>query len=259
MMERKRHTRRSDRGRQGQTLVEFALVFPLQLFFILAILDLALLQVGRLLVSYAAYSAAHAELMGQDPTEAAAIVLMPLCSENIGSYYGEVEPYTTGTPPMPAGQTDFPGWVPMLKWQNARNRVLVCRLINWNYDYTDWSSNVLNRTTVVEDVPEDFHTNSVSQHNIGIEVRFLYRLRLPLSIFAFLWAPEEIQDFNQWQDSVVVLWDGQPHMVLRERCLMPNTDRLIRTTLPIKDIEGEEISNPIPEVPEDIEEPPPSP
>ncbi len=236
---------RSKSGEHGQAMVEFALVFPIQLFLILAILEISLIQVGRLMVGYAAYCASHAEMLGQNPNEAAALALIPLCDEDPGTYYDEPEEGAESGYLFESSSTAFPGWGEIPKWANARSRVQVYRLVNWD-------SNVLNRCNIIQDEGEEMHTNRVHQHNIGVEVRFLYRLRVPISILSFLWGAEELDEFDQWHDSVVVMWDGEPYIVLRERWLMPNKGRIIQSTLPLKDITGEDfIDDPVKEMPDD--------
>lgn len=47
----------------GAAMVEFALVFPLQLLFTLGVMQLALLTIGHLVVHYAAFQAARAALI----------------------------------------------------------------------------------------------------------------------------------------------------------------------------------------------------
>ena len=183
-MRRKRHKQvASERRQGGMAMVEFALLFPIQLFFILAILEIALIQVGRLMVSYAAYCAAHAELMGQDPTEAAVIALIPLCDEEPETVeYPGPDIDITGEPPQPGTGFNFPGWGEINKWEDARRRVYVTRLV-------DSSSDVLNRSTIQQEIWEPLHANSIVQHNIGgHEHRIAYQsvvyvMRLHLHLF----------------------------------------------------------------------------
>ena len=246
----------NDRGRNGMAMVEFALLFPIQLFFILAILEIALIQVGRLMVSYAAYCAAHAELMGQDPTEAAVIALIPLCDEEPETTeYPGPDIDVTGEPLQPGTEFNFPGWGTVAKWEDARRRVFVTRLV-------DSSSDVLNRSTIQQEVWEPLHANSIVQHNIGVEVRFLYRLRVPLSLLSFILPARELDNYNQWINEGGTFWHdrdtGETFMSLSERWLMPNKGRRLRSTLPVYDIEDRQIvEEPVGEVPSDIRQPPP--
>ncbi|MBI5549339.1 MAG: pilus assembly protein [Deltaproteobacteria bacterium] len=67
------------RGEQGQVVVEAALVFPSLLFLILGILQLTLMQQARLMVEYAAFSAARAgalENMDRRAMQQAAVVAL---------------------------------------------------------------------------------------------------------------------------------------------------------------------------------------
>jgi len=58
----------------GQAMVEFAIVFPLQLLITLLIIQVTLIMVGKQVVNYAAFSAARAEIVGEDAEAAAATV-----------------------------------------------------------------------------------------------------------------------------------------------------------------------------------------
>lgn len=58
----------------GQALVEFALVTPIQLFVILAIVQTAHILVSKQVVAYAAHAAARATLVGRDAHQAAAMI-----------------------------------------------------------------------------------------------------------------------------------------------------------------------------------------
>jgi len=256
-MRRKRHKQiASERRQGGMAMVEFALLFPIQLFFILAILEIALIQVGRLMVSYSAYCAAHAELMGQDPTEAAVIALIPLCDEEPETTeYPGPDIDITGEPLQPGTGFNFPGWGTVDKWEDARRRVFVTRLV-------DSSSDVLNRSTIRQEIWEPFHANSIVQHNIGVEVRFLYRLRVPLSLLSIIFPAEELDNYNEWIDEGGTFWHdrdtGETFMSLSERWLLPNRGRRLRGTLPVYDIEDRQITEePVGEVPSDIRQPPP--
>ena len=70
---------RSCRGRQaGQAIVEYAIVFPIVLLIALSLIQLAHIFVAKQVVSYAAFCAARAALVGEDPDRAAAFVCSPI-------------------------------------------------------------------------------------------------------------------------------------------------------------------------------------
>ena len=54
---------------EGQTLVEFAIAFPIQLLIILGIIQLSMIFVAKQVINYAAFSAARAELVKADDVE----------------------------------------------------------------------------------------------------------------------------------------------------------------------------------------------
>jgi hypothetical protein len=63
---------------KAQALAEWAVVFPVQLFITLGVIQLGLVMVARNMVSYAAHAAARAELVGADSHQAAAMICTPL-------------------------------------------------------------------------------------------------------------------------------------------------------------------------------------
>jgi len=83
----------------GQALAEFAFAFPLQLFIIFAIMQLALIYVAKQVVTYASYSAARAAIVADDENDAyarahrsAALVCSPITGSTVaGSSYTAAE------------------------------------------------------------------------------------------------------------------------------------------------------------------------
>lgn len=205
---------------KGQALVEFALVFPLQLVVVLFILQMALIQVGRAVVGYAAYCAARAEIMGQDPQEAAAIALIPLGDQNAAATGGQT-----------MGDT-LPGWGAQPKWNDVRSKARVYRLYSEN-------SLVLNRVTIVQTPPEEHRINRVVQHNVAVEVEFPFKLLLPFGFFEAFMPARQLQSFRDIKDEALVDIDGELYFILRERYMLPNRDRVINTTLELRHAEGD--------------------
>ncbi|RKY24676.1 MAG: hypothetical protein DRP79_07435 [Planctomycetota bacterium] len=210
----------------GQALVEFALVFPVQLVIIMFILQMALIQVARSVVSYAAYCAAHAEILGQDPGEAASIALIPLGEPESAPVY---VPEDGGHYELPGDS--LPGWGPQPKWNDVRNKVGVYRL------YDD-DSLLLNRVTLRQTEIEEHRINYVRQHNVGVEVEFPFKLLLPFGFFEAFMPAEQLGDFQEIKDQALVNIDGELYFVLRERCVLPNSGRVINTTLELRDAGG---------------------
>ena len=66
MLRRLHNLHRDD---DGQTMVEFAIAFPVQLFLMLGIMQLAMIFVAKQIVNYAAFSAARSELVKDDLVE----------------------------------------------------------------------------------------------------------------------------------------------------------------------------------------------
>ena len=77
---------------KAQALAEWAVVFPVQLFITLGVIQLALVLVARNMVSYAAHAAARAEVVGADSRQAAAIICTPITWGAHGKRDDRVEP-----------------------------------------------------------------------------------------------------------------------------------------------------------------------
>jgi len=68
----------------AQALAEFAVVFPVQLFITLAVVQLALVMAARDVVNNAAHTAARAALVGEDPQMAAALACSSITGPALG-------------------------------------------------------------------------------------------------------------------------------------------------------------------------------
>ncbi len=66
------------KNQNGQAVVEFALIFPVQLLITLVILQVAFLYVASQVVHYAAFAAARAELVGESAEDAADAICTPV-------------------------------------------------------------------------------------------------------------------------------------------------------------------------------------
>jgi hypothetical protein len=84
--------------------VEYAIVFPIQLLLTLCLIQLAHLFVAKQVVSYAAFCAARAELVHEDPQEAALLPLLRIAGP-------------AGANP---GTIHIPGWGDLPNYEAAR-------------------------------------------------------------------------------------------------------------------------------------------
>jgi hypothetical protein len=96
----------------GQALAEFAFAFPLQLFIVFAIMQLALLYVGKQVVTYASFSAARAAIVGEDDADsyerarrAAALICAPITGSTVAG-----SSFTTAELTAPPNIMEIPGW-----------------------------------------------------------------------------------------------------------------------------------------------------
>jgi hypothetical protein len=166
--------------------------------------------------------------MGQDPVQAASLALIPLGDPN-----AVVVQVLPGQPFPPTGDL-LPGWGVQPRWADVRNKIRVYRLEDRMME-----SSIVNRVNIYQDLDEYHRTLRVNQHNVGVEVEFPMKMLLPLSFFEVFLPVEEVADFRSVEDQVLVEIDGEFYFVLRERCLLPNSDRMINTTLELRDIEPE--------------------
>ena len=99
------------RSERGQALVEYAIVFPLQLVMTLAIIQLAHIFVAKQVVEYAAFCGARAKLVNLSDDEARAAAVIPL-----SSVCGSSPADGIGSPPNPDAPgphlfaLQLPGW-----------------------------------------------------------------------------------------------------------------------------------------------------
>lgn len=78
------------RNQKGQAVVEYAIVFPIQLLFTLAIIQLAHVFVAKHLVSYAAFAGARAALVNESAEDAAALVMSAVAGPAGGEFEDKI-------------------------------------------------------------------------------------------------------------------------------------------------------------------------
>ena len=96
------------RNEKGQAVVEFALIFPLQILVTLLILQISFLYVAEQVVNYAAFAAARAELVGEDAEQAAEAICTPIAG---------ITDLGTGVEPI-----YYPGWGDLDRSDISRER-----------------------------------------------------------------------------------------------------------------------------------------
>lgn len=104
--------RPTKRDQSGQVLVEFAVILPVWLLFILGIVQFSLLYVGKTVVEYASFMASRAVLVSEDPDEAAATI----CSQITG---------TTNDGPSASTSITVPGWGELPRSAAAKDKTRV--------------------------------------------------------------------------------------------------------------------------------------
>ena len=95
---------------RGQALVEYAIVFPVQLMLVLAIIQLAHIFVAKQVLEYSAFCGARAALVDSDAFRAACIPISAVAG-------------TSGV--RSGGSIDVPGWGTLPRSQAAEEKTLV--------------------------------------------------------------------------------------------------------------------------------------
>lgn len=83
----------------GQALVEYAIVFPIQLMLTLAVIQLAHVFVAKQVLEYAAFCGARAALVGESPTTAACIPISSIAGTSGASFSDSISIPGWGTLP----------------------------------------------------------------------------------------------------------------------------------------------------------------
>jgi hypothetical protein len=190
----------------GQAIAEFAFAFPLQLFVMFAIMQLALLYVGKQVVSYASFSAARAALVGEGPADAyrraetaAALACAPITGPTV-----EGSNFSFAALTSDSATITLPGWGPVPKSGISRRLKTVVSPIEYP-----------------------------SAGEVEVTVTHYYELTLPVVNHLFAWladlggqvpAPDATgpggtipQGYEaEFEDSVGIWNVRAPHMRLRE-------------------------------------------
>ncbi len=169
---------------RGQALVEYALVFPLQLMMTLAIIQLAHLFVAKHVLDYAAFCGARACLVGLSEFEAERAACTPITRIAGPSGVGGIS----------EDPIEVPGWGELPGWQAAFAKTLP------RYGYGDFD---LEEATVL-DAPA-----------IRCDLTHMYELRVPIgNIVAY-----SIGDVFLAADELVKI-GGAPHVRLKATCTL---------------------------------------
>ncbi|MBS3762054.1 MAG: pilus assembly protein [Planctomycetes bacterium] len=191
----------------GQAIAEFAIAFPLQLLIMFAIMQLALIYVGKQVTIYASYSAARSALVADSPADAyrrahfsAALVCSPVTGPTVRG--GNVSPAE-----FAAARMEVPGWGEIKNSGVSRRMKTHVRTITF---VPDWEN----------------------RREVDVTVTHYFELTLPVVSWAFdwlhRWKAPTIEDATGREGSVAVadelsfeedtgIWNvDAPHMRLRE-------------------------------------------
>jgi Flp pilus assembly protein TadG len=185
-------------GENGAAMVEFALAFPLQLLVFLLGVQLCLIIVGKQVVNWAAFCAARAEVVGENPADAAAFACIPI---------GGVA--TSGSAQTAAS---LPGWEASspdfgLLSQRAKEKTLV----------------------------EVLESRTAGTGRVVARVRYSFEMMIPLANWVIFYG---LDGFNPGlvhmtsveasgtvpNDAVATVIGGVPHLILQEETVLAMLD-----------------------------------
>jgi len=181
---------REKAGETGAAMVEFAIVFPLQLLVFLLGVQLCLIIVGKQVVNWSAFCATRAEVVGESAEDAAALACIPI---------GGVA--TSGGNFAPASLPGWEGSSPDLDVLSRRAREKV-------------------QVEVVEPA-------SGGTGRAVVKVRFAFEMMIPLANWVIYYGLDGINPglvhFGSVQgsgsvpdDAVATVIGGVPHLILTE-------------------------------------------
>jgi len=181
-------------GDSGAAMVEFAIVFPLQLLVFLLGLQLCLIIIGKQIVNWSAFCATRAEVVGESPEDAAALACIPIGGAS-----------TSGGSFTPAAMPGWEGGAPDLEIlsQRAKEKVQV---------------------EVVE-------STSSGTGRAVVRVRFAFEMMVPLANWVIYYGLDGFNPglvhFGSVQgsgsipdDAVATVIGGVPHLILTEESVI---------------------------------------
>lgn len=186
-------------GETGAAMVEFAVVFPVQLLVFLLGLQLCLIVAGKHVVDYAAFCGARAELVGESPEDAVA-----LACTSIGGTATEGGNYT------PYG---LPGWE-----GNAPDLDVLSQRAQEKLHLPGTGVEILERT-------------SNGTGRVKVRVRFAYEMMIPMANWVIFYGLDGIRPGLVHFDaldrsgtvpdsSLALVVGGVPHLVLEEEAVV---------------------------------------
>jgi hypothetical protein len=196
----------SQERERGQAMVEFAIVFPIQLFLTLAALQLAHFMIAKLVVNHAAYASARAALVIREGVDSDGNDWQARASDAINRAAITICSPITGASPPPA---DLPAQDPTLT------------VPGWDPLNQDWitRSNIAEkktRVTILEPTLPGGHGTTV---RVAVEHDFEV-IFLPDSTLLSLWGNLSANNQNQVPLMTGNRYGTAPHVTLRETCTL---------------------------------------
>jgi len=188
------------RSERGQALVEYAIVFPLQLMMTLAIIQLAQIFVAKQVVEYAAYCGARAKLVGLD-NETTSFCWEGTSSQLNGAQVAALIPLS-GICSNNANETNvlsLPGWGNLPGYGTASDPAI-----------TTVNFQTVNSSTT---------SQSTSLPGVYCNITFNYPLVVPVGNIV---AYQIGQVFLGVDTAYLTTVNSQPCLVMTASCVLPN-------------------------------------
>lgn len=175
------------RNEKGQAIVEYAIVFPLQLIMVLAIIQLAQIFVAQQVIEYGAFCAARAAVVYPDDDDAAKRAAIIPISRITG----------TGGITDVSLQIEIPGWGPLGSTPNNPN--------------PKYATAADEKTELVID-----HTTMDGAPVVDVELEHWYELQVPIGdVIAY-----KLGDIFLSAEDLDRTTYGTPHIRLRANCVL---------------------------------------
>jgi hypothetical protein len=224
-------------GERGQALVEYAIVFPLQLMMTLAIIQLAHIFVAKQVVEYAAFCGARAKLVNLSDDEARAAAVIPL-SSICGS-----DPFkdSAGSPPNPNAPgphlfaLQLPGWGSQTMSPQTYQAILAgipagpdgdAQRLQLDKFYNALHTPYLSGCGIASDpgiTPVNESQASPALPGVGWTITFNYPLRVPVgNIVAYKIGQAFLGVDSAYLTTVNIGNGSQPALVMTASCVLPN-------------------------------------
>jgi hypothetical protein len=224
-------------GERGQALVEYAIVFPIQLMLMLAIIQLAHILIAKQVLEYAAFCGARAKLVNLSDDEARAAAIIPLSWVCPGDPVKD----SAGSPPDPNAPGPhlfalvLPGWGSQTMSAQLYQQMMASfppgpegdaeRLQLIQFYNTPHAKYLSGCGTASESVITPINQVETSPSLPGTcwMIKFNYLLRVPVgNVIAYKVGQLFLGVDSQYLTTIDTTSGPQPALVMTASCVLPN-------------------------------------